>query len=106
MEKNEKKSVNYKKPINISHIPKFITKFYVSQAVMKPFAIKEKCVKCGVCAGVCPVHAIKLDPYPVVDYTKCISCYCCHENCPHSAMDLKGSVVFESIRKVKDMLFR
>jgi uncharacterized protein (DUF362 family) len=102
----KKKSVNYKKPINISHIPKFVATFFIRQAVMKPFCIKKNCVKCGVCASVCPVKAIKLEPYPLVDYEKCINCYCCHETCPHSAMDLKGSALFEVMRKVKEMVFR
>lgn len=101
-----KKSIPYKKPINISRIPPWLSGWFIKQAVMNPYAIKEKCIKCCVCRDVCPVNAIKLKPYPVIDKNKCINCYCCHENCPEGAMDLKGSFIFETLKKIKDIVFR
>jgi len=46
------------------------------------------CTKCRRCAEVCPVHAIKLGPWPVVDRKRCISCFCCAEMCPANAMTI------------------
>lgn len=58
----------------------------------RPVPIEEKCTKCGVCQEHCPVGAIRLDPYPVVNPEKCISCFCCMELCPQSALDVTQKV--------------
>jgi uncharacterized protein (DUF362 family) len=58
----------------------------------RPVPIEEKCTKCGMCEEHCPVGAIKLGPYPVVDPEKCISCFCCMELCPASALDVTKKV--------------
>ncbi len=58
----------------------------------RPVPIEEKCTKCGVCEEHCPVGAIKLGPYPVVNPDKCISCFCCMELCPSSALDVTRKV--------------
>lgn len=57
----------------------------------KPYIIKEKCVKCGICVNSCPLEkkAIKLKGYPQYDYKLCIRCYCCQEMCPQKAIDVK-----------------
>jgi uncharacterized protein (DUF362 family) len=100
----EKPSILYKKPINASKAPGFLVKWFANQAAMKPYAIKKRCVKCGICQSVCPVNAIRMLPYPKIDKKICINCYCCHENCPHKAMDLKGSYLFEIARTIKRTL--
>lgn len=51
---------------------------------------KEKCVRCGRCAEVCPEDAI-IPPaenggYPVRDRAKCTYCMKCVENCPAGAL--------------------
>ncbi|MFV0517080.1 MAG: DUF362 domain-containing protein [Aminipila sp.] len=57
----------------------------------KPYIIKEKCVKCGICVNSCPLEskAIQLKGYPKYEYDKCIRCYCCQEMCPQKAIDVK-----------------
>jgi uncharacterized protein (DUF362 family)/Pyruvate/2-oxoacid:ferredoxin oxidoreductase delta subunit len=62
--------------------------------VNHPVLVREKCVRCGMCARHCPVDAITLDPYPVIDKKTCISCFCCHEFCKHNAMDVTRTVKF------------
>jgi len=57
--------------------------------IMIPELTMSKCIKCGTCANNCPVNAINLNPYPVIDREKCIMCYCCHETCPQGAYKLK-----------------
>jgi uncharacterized protein (DUF362 family)/Pyruvate/2-oxoacid:ferredoxin oxidoreductase delta subunit len=47
------------------------------------------CAKCGICAGICPKHAIRKNEhtgYPDIDHSSCIDCFCCLESCPHSAI--------------------
>ena len=43
------------------------------------------CVKCGICAGKCPVQAIDREDPHKTDSSKCISCMRCISVCPHSA---------------------
>lgn len=46
----------------------------------------KKCIKCGACAGVCPVGAIELkeDKY-VIDPDKCLACGLCASMCSFEA---------------------
>ncbi|MGV8172210.1 MAG: DUF362 domain-containing protein [Candidatus Woesearchaeota archaeon] len=54
-----------------------------------PEVDKDKCIKCGICAKLCPVQCITLKPYPTFDRKVCIKCYCCHEHCPKGSIFLK-----------------
>lgn len=47
------------------------------------------CKQCRVCEEKCPVAAIHLSPYPMVNHKKCIRCFCCMEVCPHKAILVK-----------------
>jgi len=75
---------------------KGLTKFLAtakSYLIKTPVLIPEvntvKCIKCGICAKLCPVQCITLKPYPTFDRKICIKCYCCHEHCPQGAIFLK-----------------
>lgn len=48
-----------------------------------PYVIGEGCVKCGACAGACPVSCISpgKDRY-IIDSDKCIDCGTCAGVCP------------------------
>ncbi len=61
----------------------------------KPYIIKEKCVKCGICVDSCPVEkkAIRLKTYPQYNYKLCIKCFCCQEMCPQKAIDVKTPIL-------------
>jgi len=92
------------KPRLVSNMPKPIVKFMFNLTAFKPYVKKNKCKKCGICAQVCPVNAIKLEPYPKFDREKCVLCYCCHENCPYNAIRLSFNFLIKVYRKVKDLL--
>ena len=102
----KKKKIDYKKPIGTPNIPLPIISWFMEQAAMYPYVIKKKCVQCRICEKVCPMSAIDLTPYPKIDKSKCINCYCCHEMCPEGAMNLKGSQLFETIKKIKKLITR
>jgi uncharacterized protein (DUF362 family)/NAD-dependent dihydropyrimidine dehydrogenase PreA subunit len=73
-------------------IVKFITtakSYLMKKPILIPEVNKDKCIKCGICAKLCPVQCIKLKPYPAFDRNICIKCYCCHEHCPQGAIFLK-----------------
>ncbi len=101
-----KPKIKYKKPINAAKFASPIVAIFMSHANMSPYVLKKQCKKCGRCKKVCPMDAITLNPYPSIDYKKCISCYCCHENCPFDAMELKGSLIFDIGRKIKNLIVR
>lgn len=63
----------------------------------------QKCIKCGKCRDHCPVKAITLQPYPVIDKKKCIRCFCCMEVCPVHALSLgnEGDDVWQNVKKCK-----
>lgn len=51
---------------------------------------KDRCVKCGICANVCPVGDIKggHGEYPVwLHHNDCLTCFTCYHHCPHHAIE-------------------
>ena len=51
---------------------------------------KVKCVKCGICANVCPVGDIKggHGEYPEwLHHKDCLTCFTCYHHCPHHAIE-------------------
>ncbi len=57
----------------------------------KPFrVVDERCVKCGICANVCPVNNIvgELGMKPTWKHNKkCLTCFACYHHCPHHAIE-------------------
>ena len=60
--------------------------------VSEPRLNRTRCTKCGLCVRQCPIQAIEMGPYSIIDEKKCISCFCCHEFCENNAMEAKKSV--------------
>jgi len=55
-----------------------------------PIVIDNKCIGCGKCAQVCPVHTIEMkNNLPKIHRKDCIRCFCCQEFCPAGAMIVK-----------------
>ena len=55
-------------------------------------ADKNICTRCGECVQICPVEAIRLDPFPVID-DSCILCQQCTRHCPVGAYPYDGPAV-------------
>lgn len=51
----------------------------------------SKCLRCGLCVGVCPFDALRLEQGKVVvDTEKCTKCGICVRACPVRALFLPG----------------
>jgi uncharacterized protein (DUF362 family)/Pyruvate/2-oxoacid:ferredoxin oxidoreductase delta subunit len=92
--------LNFRKPTRKSrlatNLPKPLVKFMWKLLSFKPYLKKKNCKKCNICATVCPVKAITLNPYPAFNRKKCVLCYCCHEHCPHNAIKISKSAVIKA----------
>jgi MinD superfamily P-loop ATPase containing an inserted ferredoxin domain len=66
----------------IPSLPKFISRFELGKMECK----KQLCIRCKLCEKGCPVHAIKVENFPVFDHSKCQSCWKCYNLCPQKAI--------------------
>ena len=76
---------------SLTHIGlKFLRfKFLRNLILEHPNINKNKCIKCGECAKICPPKTMQLQKgqFPKLKNTQCIRCWCCAEVCPRSAIE-------------------
>lgn len=82
--------------LTLGHWPKvnsrLIGGYFVSHLLTdKPFRVESsRCVKCGICVDVCPVHNIDggLGYAPSWKHDgSCLTCFACYHHCPHHAIE-------------------
>ncbi len=56
---------------------------------------ENKCIGCGKCEKLCPMHNIKVIDKKAVQNKRCTMCYRCINNCPKKALTLLGKRVVE-----------
>lgn len=67
--------------------------------------IAVRCIRCGICAAVCPESALKMEATgPVLDSSRCRLCLKCADECPTGAMASIGKEIgvedlFEEVLK-------
>lgn len=67
----------------------------------KPIFLKDKCIGCGECSRLCPMHTIDMiDKFPIVNLDNCIRCYCCQELCPKKAVEISRPFLLKFITKL------
>ena len=64
-------------------------------------AVNDQCVRCGLCAEVCPVGAVDPEDGTVIDQVKCITCCACIKRCPQNARSMKPGPVMEARQRLK-----
>ncbi|MCL2144616.1 MAG: EFR1 family ferrodoxin [Endomicrobia bacterium] len=85
-------------------ISRFVTNTWnwkINQKIMRLNLKKEKCVKCGLCAKICPVKNISYSEYPAFDGNKCQFCLRCMSYCPPQA--IKKFFVLKTYRALNDI---
>lgn len=89
---NEFDNIHFKAPKDsLSHVGlKFLRfKFLRNLLLEHPVINKDKCIKCGECAKICPPKTMTIvkGQFPSLKNKNCIRCWCCAEVCPQNAID-------------------
>lgn len=63
-----------------------------------PVTDEKKCVKCGVCADVCPTSAIPRDKPDTIIKSLCILCAACVKFCPENARSMGSPESMELLK--------
>ena len=53
------------------------------------YTVNDACIRCGVCAKVCPANNITVTKDGVTFSDHCEVCYACLHNCPQSAIHMR-----------------
>jgi uncharacterized protein (DUF362 family)/Pyruvate/2-oxoacid:ferredoxin oxidoreductase delta subunit len=88
------------KTMPMDMIPSRLMKLMLGLVYTRPRVVKANCTRCATCAAHCPAQAIRLAPYPVVDYEKCLRCYTCNEICPNGAYELSKSFLSRVVSRM------
>ena len=91
----------------LSKVPRFLSKFLLSQISIKPKVIERLCIGCFECENICPATAISIVGETVrINQGICINCMCCHEVCRFNAIIPKRPLVRSSITVKANMLIK
>lgn len=60
-----------------------------NRTAAQEYIVNDDCVKCGICAKVCPANNITVEDKPKFA-DRCEVCYACVHNCPKNAIHLKN----------------
>jgi uncharacterized protein (DUF362 family)/Pyruvate/2-oxoacid:ferredoxin oxidoreductase delta subunit len=85
-------------PLDI--VPSRLFRMMMGLVYTRPKLIKANCTRCATCASHCPAHAIRLNPYPVLNYNRCLRCFTCNEVCPNGAYELRKSFFARALGRV------
>lgn len=80
-------------------LPSWINAAAKTLFTRNPSFNKKKCVRCGRCMEICPVHILSFAEksgmgkrVTISSRSSCLHCYCCHEICPAEAISLRHFV--------------
>lgn len=78
----------------LQKIPRPISRFAGRKIRSYPVIDQKVCVRCGLCAKICPAATIiqRQESY-WVEHPKCTSCFCCYEVCPEGAIVIRRTLL-------------
>ena len=88
------------KTMPLDMVPSRLFRTMIRLFYTRPGLIKANCTRCATCASHCPAHAIRLNPYPVLDYKRCLRCFTCNEICPNGAYELRKSFLARALGRI------
>ncbi|NQT46771.1 MAG: DUF362 domain-containing protein [Candidatus Omnitrophica bacterium] len=74
-------------------LPHFFLRLLLKLVKFRIELVDDKCCRCKLCEGNCPVKAIDIDGGLKVNKQRCTLCLCCYEICPYGAVNLKKSLL-------------
>ena len=80
----------------LQQIPEPLFRLLTRFTRCRPRIDQPHCIRCGICADICPVRAIPMAAdarVGPVDGSKCILCMCCVESCPKHAVAVGSPVL-------------
>jgi ferredoxin len=93
----------------IRFVPEPVFNLITRLVRLRPRVLPDLCVRCGICAKICPRQAISMEVrgngYPAADQSRCIVCFCCVESCPKKAMAVRSFAV-TLVAKLRDWRHR
>ena len=90
--KNEKRikvKVSAATKAKMAMYSKTLTAKILKKDTAQGYIVNDSCVRCGVCAKVCPANNITVTDSGVQFADRCEVCYACLHNCPQNAIYLK-----------------
>ena len=68
-------------------LPSRILRFVMSQMVVRPRVVIDRCTACTECVKICPTGAATMTHgIATINKATCIQCMCCHEVCRDNAI--------------------
>ena len=80
---------NILKKATVSVVHNTFAKALLKPTSAKSYIVNDNCIRCGICAKVCPANNIKVSDR-VYFSDHCEVCYACIHNCPKNAIHLKN----------------
>lgn len=77
----------------------------VAKKIMKFKLNTEKCIKCGICAKICPIDNIEMQKFPNFK-NNCIFCLRCVSYCPQQALSNKILLKTYRVLTLEDISWR
>lgn len=62
----------------------------IATGITKAFLVEDTCVKCGICAKVCPTDNVTVENGKPKFGAHCLNCLACTQNCPKNAIRIKN----------------